>query len=168
MAKGTNGIAVRATGAAALEIEADLLALPVFEDELRGGGAGVVKALDAILDGAVRAAAKAERFEGKAGQELRLDTVGKAPSARVVLLGLGRRAKAAEGLAASGYEALRVAAGQAARAAEKAGARTLAIAAPDLDGPGAAPAARAAAEGALLGASACSSASRRTRSARGT
>jgi leucyl aminopeptidase len=152
MAKGTNGIAVRATGAAALEIEADLLALPVFEDELRGGGAGVVKALDAILDGAVRAAAKAERFEGKAGQELRLDTVGKAPSARVVLLGLGRRAKAAEGLAASGYEALRVAAGQAARAAEKAGARTLAIAAPDLDGLGAAPAARAAAEGALLGA----------------
>ncbi|BDG03903.1 leucyl aminopeptidase [Anaeromyxobacter oryzae] len=152
MAKGTNGIAVRASGAPALEIDADLLAVPVFEDELRGGGTGRVKALDAVLDGAVRAATRAERFEGKAGQELRLDTLGKSAAARVLLLGLGARAKASQAFAASGYEPLRVAAGQAARAAVKAGARTLAVAAPELDGIDAALAARAIVEGALLGA----------------
>ncbi|WP_242395424.1 leucyl aminopeptidase [Anaeromyxobacter oryzisoli] len=152
MAKGTNGIAVRASGAPALEIEADLLALPVFEDELRGGGAGQVRALDALLDGAVRAAAKAERFEGKAGQELRLDANGKVPAGRVLLLGLGARAKASEALAASGYEPLRAAAGQAGRAAVKLGAKALAVAIPELGGGDAALAARASAEGALLGA----------------
>jgi leucyl aminopeptidase len=152
MAKGTNGIAVRVSGAPALELEADLLAVPVFEDAVRGGGAGAVKALDGLLEGAVRAAAKAERFEGKPGQELRLDTLGKVPAARVVLVGLGARAKASEALPSSGYEPLRTAAGQAARAAAKAGARALAIAAPDLDGLDPALATRAIAEGALLGA----------------
>lgn len=134
-----------------LELEAGLLALPVLEDELRGGGSGWVKDLDGRLDGALLAAARAERFEGKAGQELLLPTLGRAPAARVLLLGLGARAKVAEGLAGAGYEPLRVAAGKAARAAVKAGGGALAVAAPQLDGLDGAAASRALVEGALLG-----------------
>ncbi|HEX9052045.1 MAG TPA: leucyl aminopeptidase [Anaeromyxobacter sp.] len=142
-----DGIAVAATGAPALEVEADALALPVHEEEI--AGAGPVRALDRLLGGALAAAIRAERFEGKAGQELSIATLGRAPAARVQLLGMGSRAKAAA--LAPAFEPLRAAAGKAARAAAKAGARTLAVALPSGTGEVAA-AARAAAEGAALGA----------------
>jgi leucyl aminopeptidase len=108
-----------------------------------------VKALDRLLGGALASAIRAERFEGKAGQELAIATLGRASAARVWLLGMGPRAKA--GALAPAFEPLRAAAGKAARAAVKAGARTLAVAIPaGADDAGAA--ARAAAEGAALGA----------------
>jgi leucyl aminopeptidase len=152
MARVRNGIAVKATGAAALEIEADALALPVFEDELRGGGSGWVKELDRLLDGALVPAARAERFEGKPGQELQVPLLGAGRARRVVLLGSGPRAAALESWARGGHEPLRMAVGRAARAASKAGARSLAVAVPELGADGVAPAARAVVEGALLGA----------------
>jgi leucyl aminopeptidase len=150
MAK-TRDVAIEVTGAPVHEVETGTLAVAVLEDELRGGGSGAVQALDALLDGALLAAAKAERFEGKAGQELSVQTLGRAPAARVLLLGLGARADLAEGLVRAGHEPLRVVAGRAARAAQKAGGGVLAVALPALDGLDAAPAARAVVEGALLG-----------------
>jgi len=144
-----DGISVEATGAAPLRIEGDVLALPVFAEDLRNGG--VVRELDGVLGGALLRAARAERFEGKPGQELQLATLGRIPAARVLLVGLGPRRAAGEALARDGFEPLRMAAGQAGRAAVKAGARALALALPD-GLPGDVPAAaRAAAEGALLG-----------------
>src|SRR5690349_20384698 len=145
----SGGVAAKATGSPALEIEADALALPVFEEDLRG--AGPVKALGALLDGDLAALARAERFEGKPGQELSVPTLGRAPARRVILAGLGPRAKALGGDAGA-HEALRMAAGKAARSASKGGARSLAVAVPDgVLGDGLAGAARALAEGALLG-----------------
>jgi leucyl aminopeptidase len=73
------------------------------------------------------------------------------PAGRVALLGLGPRAKAAQALSGAGFEPLRMAAGKAARGAHKAGARSLVLVVPAQGGEVAA-AARAAAEGALLGA----------------
>jgi hypothetical protein len=64
-----DGIAIEATGAPAPSIQADVLALPVFEEETRGGGTGRVRELDGLLGGALVAALRAERFEGKVGQE---------------------------------------------------------------------------------------------------
>jgi leucyl aminopeptidase len=150
-ARAKDRIPVKATGAAALENEADALVLPVFEEDLGGRGAREVKELDARLDGAVLAAARAERFEGKAGQELTLPTLGRLPARRVVLAGLGPRAKALEALPREGFEPLRMAAGKATRAAVKAGARAVVLAVPALEAGAVAGAARALAEGALLG-----------------
>jgi leucyl aminopeptidase len=146
-----DGIAVEASGSPAVGIEADALALPVFEEDVKGAAvAGRARDLDQLLGGALAAAAKAERFAGKPGQELVLTTVGRAPYARVHVMGLGPRAL---GGRERGFEALRMAVGKAARAAAKAGSRTLAAAVPDgASGDDAASAARAAAEGALLGA----------------
>ncbi len=146
-----DGITIEAAGVAAADAEGDALALPVFEEELRGGGAGRVKALDARLGGALLAAARAERFEGKPGQDLALATLGRAPAGRLHLFGLGPRARYA-GSAGAGHEPLRAGAGRAARAAVKAGARALVVAVPEGDGRDVGAAARAAAEGALLGA----------------
>ncbi len=146
----TGGIAVTVTGAEPLELEAELLALPVFEEELAGRGAGRVAALDRRLVGHLRAAARAERFQGKAGEQLLLTTMGRLKAAKVLLLGLGPRAKAVGWLAA-GAEPLRVAAGKAARQT-RGGA--LAVALPGLSellGADPAALARAAVEGALLG-----------------
>lgn len=146
-----DGIAVRLTGASPLGIGAGLLALPVFEEEVGGAGAGLVAALDEALGGHLAAAAKAERFEGKAGEQLLLSTLGKVKPARVLLLGMGQR-EAATTWASAGAEPLRVALGKAARAAR---GGTLAAALPALPGMGSSEVAllaRAAVEGALLGA----------------
>jgi leucyl aminopeptidase len=145
-----DGISVEATGADPLGLAADALLLPVFEEDLKGAGRGAVATLDGRLGGALLRAAKAERFAGKAGQELSLPTLGNVKAARVVLMGLGPRAKAAA-LSAAGFEPLRMAAGKAARGAVKAGARAVAVAVP-AEVADAAGAAQAAAEGALLGA----------------
>jgi leucyl aminopeptidase len=150
MAK-VDGIAVTVTGAEPLSLEAALLALPVFDDALGGKGASLVAELDRRLDGHLLSAARAERFEGKAGEQLVVTTVGRTRARRVVLLGLGPRAKAA-GWLASGAEPLRMAAGKAARLA-RGGKVVVALAGlSDLLGADAASLARAAVEGALLGA----------------
>jgi leucyl aminopeptidase len=144
-----DGIAVEASGSPALGIEADALALPAFQEDVKGALGGRVRELDRLLGGALAAAVRAERFEAKPGQELVLSTLGRAPYAKAHLLGLGPRAK---GGRERGFEPLRMAMGKAGRAAAKAGARSLAAALPDGAAVDAAPAARAAAEGALLGA----------------
>lgn len=146
-----DGISVTVSGAEPLSLEAGLLAVPVFDDALSGRGAPVVEALDRLLDGHLRAAARHERFEGKAGEQLLVTTVGRARAARVLLLGLGSRPKPAGWLAAGG-EPLRVAAGKAGRLA-KGGAVVLDLGGlTGLLGADAAVLTRAAVEGALLGA----------------
>ncbi len=146
-----DGIAIEATGEQALRVQADVLVLPVFEEDLGGGGRGLVKDLDRLLGGALLAAARAERFEGKPGQDLRLATLGKVRPAQVAFVGMGPRAGHAERLTREGWEPWRMAVGKASRDAAKAGARHLAVALPD-GGAQDVPGARAAVEGALLGA----------------
>ena len=136
------------TGAAPLSLPARLLALPVHEEDVAGRGAGLVKALDAALDGHLLAAARAEKFAGKAGEKLSLPTLGRARAERVVLLGLGPKAgrPGAGGPPVEDHEPLRAALGKAARGA-KGGTLVVALGQGDVAG-----AARAAVEGALLGA----------------
>ena len=130
-------------GTAPAAAEADLLALPVTEEEVKAL-AGPLADLDRRLAGHLAAAVRDEGFTGKADATLVLHTLGRLPAARLCLVGLGTRGGAGT------PEALRVAAGHAARAAGRAGARSLAVVVP----PGLEPAegVRAAAEGALLGA----------------
>jgi leucyl aminopeptidase len=105
--------------------------------------------LDARLEGHLARAAKDERFAGKPDQQLGLHTLGRLPAARLLLLGMGPRARAGA-LAAAGLEPLRAAVGKASSAAQKGGAGSLAVALPaELPAAGAA---RAAVEGAFLGA----------------
>jgi len=148
----TRSIAVKVTPSPAARVSADALALLVTEEDLEGEGAGALGTVDLALHGHLRAAARAERFTGKPGQELELATLGRLPARRVHLLGLGTLEHAAEESRQNGHEPVRVALGRAARAAVQAGARSLSVALPELvrdDVPGAA---RAAVEGALLGA----------------
>ncbi len=146
-------IAIEATATPALDTAADALVLPVFEEDAapkaRRAGAGRLQELDGLLGGALGRAMEAERFEGKPGQELVLPTLGRAPAGRVHLAGAGPRAKAGR---EAGFEPLRMAAGKAARAAVKAGARSLAVAVPDGPATDTPAAGRAVAEGSLLGA----------------
>jgi leucyl aminopeptidase len=143
------GISLAASGDAPLRIDADALAVPVHEDDVGRAPSALVRSLDERLGGALLSAIRAERFEGKAAQELKLATLGRLPATTLVLEGLGPRNRA-EAFDRTGHEPLRSAAGRAARAAAKAGARSLAVIVPegarDLVG-----SARAAAEGALLG-----------------
>ncbi len=139
--------AVELTDADALGLAVDLLAVPLFEEDLASGGR--LGPLDAALDGHLFSAAAEDGFTGKAGQVLQVFTLGKLPARRLALLGLGPRAKGIEA-AAHGGEPLRMAMGKAGRAARAAGlARLGAWLPPELD---AKVAARAAVEGALLGA----------------
>ena len=118
---------MKATGTPAAEIAVDVLAVPVFEEDVRGGGRGRVKALDALLDGNLRAAAGAERRMARPGDRA---TTSAELCGRVVPR---RRRAAREGdvLGRDGLRALRVAAGKAARAAAKAGAWAPTVALPD-------------------------------------
>jgi leucyl aminopeptidase len=142
-----DGVKVEVTGAPARSLRAGLLAVPVRPGELRGKGAERVRELDRALGGHLLAAARAERFEGKPGEQLLVTTLGRLPAGRVLLLGLGE-AGPATGVG-GGLEPLRLALGAAARAA-RGGALVAALpAVPERDLP---EAARAAVEGALLGA----------------
>ena len=132
---------------------ADLLVLPLFDSDLSGDGPAVLAALDAAgaLDGALRAAATQEGFKGKAEQSAVLPTYGRAKAARVLLLGLGARARFTP-------EVLRLAAGRAAKTAVrlKAGSAVFVLpgnALPEAaDGAGAEALVRAVVEGVALGA----------------
>ena len=141
---------IEVTGASPLELEASVLAIPVFEEDL-ADVKGLVAELDRRLDGHVAAAAAEEDFQGKAGQSLGLRTLGKLRAARILLVGLGKRDGAEAALPRAGFEPLRTAAGEAARQAQKGGATRLAFASPRLPGQ-TAHEARAIVEGALLGA----------------
>ena len=141
---------IEVTGASPLELEASVLAIPVFEEDLTDAK-GLLAELDRRLDGHVAAAAAEEDFQGKTGQSLGLRTLGKLRASRVLLVGLGKREGAEAELPRSGFEPLRTAAGEAARQAQKNGATRLAFAAPRLPGQ-TAHEARAIVEGALLGA----------------
>ena len=140
---------VELTGAAPAAIEAGLLAVGVFEEDVGRTPGGLALTLDRALGGHLARAAKEERFQGKPDQLLVLHTMGRLPASRVALLGLGPRSGAG-GIADAGFEPLRMAAGKAARTAVKAGVSRLAVAWPEELEP--AGAARAAVEGALLGA----------------
>jgi leucyl aminopeptidase len=141
--------AVEVTQASPVELAADQLAVPVFEEDLARRPHGLLAELDSLLDGHLVRAAAAERFKGKADQVLQLSTLGRIGAARLALLGLGRRAAWSEAQRA-GCEPLRMAIGKIARAGQKVGVARLAVA---LEAALASPAAlRAAVEGARLGA----------------
>lgn len=142
---------VELTGASPLELECSLLALPVFEEEASDPRKGPLGEVDRRLGGHLSAAAREEEFQGKPDQSLLLHGLGRLEATRVMLLGLGPRERAAQELPRVGFEPLRLAAGKAARAAQKVGAQRLGIGSPRLAGASGA-AARALVEGALLGA----------------
>ena len=141
---------VEVTGAAPLEVEASVLAVPVFEEDV-ASSKGWFGDLDRRLDGHLAAAARGEDFKGKPDQALSLRTLGRMRAGQVMLVGLGKREAVQGSLPRTGFEALRMAAGKAARTAQGAGATRLAFVALRLPGQTAAEA-RAVVEGALLGA----------------
>jgi leucyl aminopeptidase len=116
---------------------------------LKGGQAdaleGPAAALDAALDGALSAMRRDGELAGSANETTVVHTLGKLPTPRIVLVGLGPRKDFS-------FESVRRAAAAGCRAARKAGARHVALALgwPDL-GIGAAHAAEAQTEGALYG-----------------
>ncbi len=142
---------VQLTSAQALEVDCSLLAIPVFEEEARETSKGLLGEIDRVLGGHLAASARDEPFEGKPDQALALPTLGRMRAARILLLGLGRRESSAPDPASTGFEPLRVAAGKAARAADKIPSARLAVVAPRLAGRPAGEV-RAIVEGALLGA----------------
>jgi leucyl aminopeptidase len=109
----------------------DLLLAPVFEGETTDG-------LDGALGGMLSRAAAQEGFRGRPEQTLVFHTHKKVKTERVVLLGMGSRARYEP-------EALRLAAGRGARTAVKLRAAQAVLALPKTDD--AAQAVRAAVEG---------------------
>ncbi|HTP28689.1 MAG TPA: leucyl aminopeptidase [Anaeromyxobacteraceae bacterium] len=139
---------VELTGSAA-SVEAGVLAVPVFAEDLSGRPKGLLLELDRALGGHLFEAARQEGFRAKEDQMLTLHTLGRLKASRLVLLGLGPRIEPAT-MKERGFEPYRMAAGKASRAAGKAGAVHLALAM--RPGPELAAVARAAVEGAILGA----------------
>ncbi|MBN1205109.1 MAG: leucyl aminopeptidase [Myxococcaceae bacterium] len=119
-----------------------MLVIPLLDGELGDGAPPAFVAADKALEGALRAAATQEGFKGKADQTLVLNTLGKLAAERVLLLGLGARAKFTP-------EQLRLAAGRAAKAVQKLKLGELDFVLPDTQPPEAA--VRALVEGLLLG-----------------
>ncbi|MGQ0506993.1 MAG: leucyl aminopeptidase [Myxococcaceae bacterium] len=122
----------------------DLLVIPLFDSEVTGKEQHAsLAAADAALKGILLSAATEEGFKAKPDQSLLLHTHGKLKVNRVLLLGLGSKSKFES-------EALRLAAGRAAKTAQKLKLKALAFCLPatsDLEA-----CVRAAAEGLLLGA----------------
>jgi leucyl aminopeptidase len=152
MAQRPHPVEVKLAGSPAHTAAADLVAVLVPAEDLRGRGAGEVAAFDRALGGNLLSAARAERFEGNPGQELQVTSLGRLPARRVLLLGVGPRGRALEEARQRGHEPVRAAIGKASRAAVKAGARSLALSVPAFLAGDVAGAARALVEGALLGA----------------
>src|SRR5690349_6981536 len=73
----------------ALSAQADLLAFTTLGDPTKDG---VFKSVDQALGGALSEVAKAESFDGKAGQTLQLYSHGKIAPKRVLVVGGGPRA----------------------------------------------------------------------------
>lgn len=67
-----------------------LLAVGRFADE---DPTPAESAIDRALDGALTRTATRQRFTGKAGSSVKIDTLGRVPAARVIVVGLGERSK---------------------------------------------------------------------------
>lgn len=103
-------------------VAADILAIPIFEDE---AGGALVTVLDKALGGGVLERALAEEdVRGKRGQSLLMHTHGKVAASRVLLVGMGKRADLTE-------DGVRRYAGQAGRAGDKGRAKRVAVALPE-------------------------------------
>jgi leucyl aminopeptidase len=123
----------------------EVIAVPVTTEDVKDKKerSAALSSLDAALDGLVLRVAAEEKFEGKAEQTLSIHTHGDIPARRIVLIGLGPKAKLDP-------ESVRQGAGRAARSAQAFRAKTIAFALPaarDL-----APFIKAATEGFILGA----------------
>lgn len=130
------------TGDASKASEA-LLVIPLFEGQLSGNAPAALAQADTALDGKLRAHATQEGFKAKADQTLVLPTLGHYGAERVVLLGLGDRERYQS-------EVLRLAAGRAAKTAQRLKVSQLAFVVPDVEAH--ADAVRAIVEGLELGA----------------
>lgn len=109
------------TGGAPVETKCDLLAVAVFDDQLREGE--TVQALDKKLDGLLIKLFDEEQFKGKKGQTLSVHTHGKLGAQRLLLVGAGARGDFQP-------SDLRSLGGRAAKAARGIGAKTVALAWP--------------------------------------
>ncbi len=104
--------------AAPADEKADVLAVGCAEDTLEDNA--LLDSFDTALGGLLRTFIREERFKAKSGQSIVIATHGRLPATRLALLGLGKRA-------AIGISSLRAFAGRAARLAQHAGARRLAL-----------------------------------------
>src|SRR5256885_10373389 len=77
--------------ASAMEVDADLLVLPMFEGPEAGPG---VKEVDAALDADLAEICRDNRMRGKLGEAFTVPTLGKIRAKGVLLVGLGRRDQA--------------------------------------------------------------------------
>jgi leucyl aminopeptidase len=124
------------------QFEGDALAVGVFSD---GGLEGPAAALDRALAGVISELRQSGEIRGAADEVTLLHTLGKIEPARVVILGLGPRSRL-------GVERIRRAAAVACRTLRRAGAHNVGLALAWAEsGINLAQAARAQAEGALLG-----------------
>ncbi len=109
----------------ATKARADVLVLPVFDTDL-GGKKSTAPALlraDKKLKGLLLKTAAQEGFKGKADQTFVFQTHGKLPVARVILVGLGARARFTS-------ETLRLAAGRAVKTAARVKAKVAVVQVP--------------------------------------
>lgn len=117
----------------------DMIVVGVYSE--RWGDSSSIKKLDKALKGALRAAARDEKFEGKPASKLLLNTLAKIRSKRIAVLGLGPEKK----IDAAVWLKL---AGTATRLGNQAGAKHVTLVAP---GKGAADRLELLARGAILG-----------------
>ncbi|RKH13937.1 leucyl aminopeptidase [Corallococcus praedator] len=111
----------------AAPVSGELLVIPLFEGELVGDAAPAPLATaDSALDGKLRAAATQEGFKAKVDQSFLLHTLGRLGNERVLLLGLGNRARFQP-------EVLRLAAGRAAKTAQRLKVTSIAFRVPATD-----------------------------------
>ena len=102
----------------------EMLVIPLFEGELGDKTPASLSGADKALDGRLATAAAQEGFKGKAEQSFVLHTLGRLEAERLMLLGLGSRNKYTP-------EALRLAAGRAAKTAQRLKVRTVVFAVPE-------------------------------------
>ncbi len=110
----------------AAQASAELLVIPVFEGEFGDKSSTTLAGANSALEGRLTSAAAQEGFKGKSDQSFIIHTLGRLEAERVLLLGLGTRAKYTP-------EVLRLAAGRAAKAAQRLKARTAVVALPSVD-----------------------------------
>lgn len=126
-------------------VSAELLALPIAKLDTTSRLPARVAAVDRALGGQIREVVRGGDFTGRAGETLALFGHGRGAPRRVLLIGLGEETKL-------DADAVRLAAGRAVQGAKARRARSIAFALPASTRLRAADAARAAAEGAVLGA----------------
>ena len=126
------------------EVQADVIVVNLFKGVQTPAGA--TGAVDRALGGTISRTIARGEFTGKLGETVTIDTMGRLPSAAVVVVGLGPAAEFT-------YDRARTAAGAAARQARKAGAGTMAtiVHGAGIGGLEAARAARATTEGTIMG-----------------